>query len=183
MILKHIILTRRRGSRILQNRKQRDAVRLIGFGKFDSTKVNKGRQDVNMRGQAVHILRGREIPFRPVQEERHTMSAIEKAIQKSDLGLNPVNDGKIIRVPIPALNEERRRELVKVVHTHAEHSKVGVRNARRDGNEQLKRMQKDSTITEDVLRHLENDNQKLTDTFIHTVDELIKKKEEEILSI
>ena len=108
---------------------------------------------------------------------------IERAIISSELGLMPSNDGKLIRLPIPPLSEERRKDLVKLSKKYGEETKVQIRGFRRDGNDALKQRQKDSTITEDVLRHLENDNQKLTDTFIHTVDEFIKKKEEEILSI
>ena len=95
----------------------------------------------------------------------------------------PSNDGKLIRLPIPPLSEERRKDLVKLSKKYGEETKVQIRGFRREGNDELKRQQKDSTITEDDLRHLEIENQKLTDAFIHTVDELIKKKEEEILSI
>ena len=108
---------------------------------------------------------------------------IERAIISSDLGLSPSNDGKIIRLPIPPLSEERRKDLVKLRKKYGEETKVQIRGFRRDGNDELKRQQKDSTITEDDLRHLENETQKLTDKYIHTVDELIKKKEEEILAI
>jgi ribosome recycling factor len=108
---------------------------------------------------------------------------IERAIISSDLGLMPSNDGKLIRLPIPPLSEERRKDLVKLSKKYGEETKIQIRGFRREGNEELKRQQKDSTITEDDLRRLEIENQKLTDAFIHTVDELIKKKEEEILSI
>ena len=108
---------------------------------------------------------------------------IERAIISSELGLTPSNDGKLIRLPIPPLSEERRKELVKLSKKYGEETKVQIRNCRREGNDELKKRQKNSMITEDELRHLESENQKLTDKFIHTVDELIKKKEEEILSI
>ena len=108
---------------------------------------------------------------------------IERAIISSELGLTPSNDGKLIRLPIPPLSEERRKDLVKLSKKYGEETKVQIRGFRRGGNDELKQRQNDSTITEDELRHLENENQKLTDTFIHTVEELIKKKEEEILSI
>jgi len=108
---------------------------------------------------------------------------IERAITSSDLGLTPSNDGKIIRLPIPPLSEERRKDLVKLSKKYGEETKVQIRGFRRDGNDELKKRQKDSIITEDDLRHLESENQKLTDKFTHTVDELIKKKEEEILAI
>lgn len=109
--------------------------------------------------------------------------AIEKAIQKSDLGLNPVNDGKVIRVPIPALNEERRLDLVKVVGTHAEQERVSVRNARRDANEHLKKLQKDSEITEDDLRRGQERIQKLTDEHIKKIDEMAEHKEKDIMEV
>jgi ribosome recycling factor len=108
---------------------------------------------------------------------------IERAIISSELGLTPSNDGKLIRLPIPPLSEERRKELVKLSKKYGEETKVQIRNCRREGNDELKKRQKNSMLTEDDLRHLESENQKLTDNFIHTVDELIKKKEEEILSI
>ena len=108
---------------------------------------------------------------------------IERAIISSELGLTPSNDGKLIRLPVPPLSEERRKELVKLSKKYGEETKVQIRGFRRDGNEELKRRQKDSTLTEDDLRRLESDNQKLTDKFTHHVDDLIKKKEEEILAI
>ncbi len=108
---------------------------------------------------------------------------IERAVMSSDLGLTPSNDGKLIRLPIPPLSEERRKDLVKLSKKYGEETKVQIRGFRRDGNDELKRREKGSEITEDELRQLENENQKLTDTFIHSVDDLIKKKEEEILTV
>ncbi len=108
---------------------------------------------------------------------------IERAIISSELGLTPSNDGKLIRLPIPPLSEERRKELVKLSKKYGEETKVQIRGFRRDGNDELKRRQKDSSLTEDELRRLEGENQKLTDKFTHHVDDLIKKKEEEILAI
>jgi len=108
---------------------------------------------------------------------------IERAIISSDLGLTPSNDGKLIRLPIPPLSEERRKELVKISKKYGEETKVQIRGFRRDGNDEFKRRKKEAAITEDDLHRLESENQKLTDKFIHSVDELIKKKEEEILAI
>ena len=108
---------------------------------------------------------------------------IEKALTSSDLGLTPSNDGKIIRLPIPPLSEERRKELVKLTKKYGEETKVQIRGFRRDGNEEMKKRQKDGELTEDDLRRAENDNQKLTDKYVQKVDELLKKKEEEILEI
>ncbi len=108
---------------------------------------------------------------------------IERAITSSDLGLTPSNDGKLIRLPIPPLSEERRKDLVKLSKKYGEESKVQIRGFRRDGNDELKRRQKNNDLTEDELRQLEGENQKLTDKYIHLIDDLIKKKEEEILAI
>ena len=109
--------------------------------------------------------------------------AIEKAIQKADLGLNPINDGKVIRVPVPPLNEDRRKDLVKVLHNHAEHSKVAVRNTRRDANDKLKKMQKDTEITEDDLKTGQDKIQKLTDEHIKQIEESVKHKEKDIMEV
>lgn len=109
--------------------------------------------------------------------------AIEKAIQKSDLGLNPVGDGKIIRIPVPPLNEERRRELVKVMHKHAEECKVAIRNVRRDANEELKNLKKNSQITEDEERKGIERIQKMTDDFIKQIDEAEGHKEKDIMQV
>ncbi len=108
---------------------------------------------------------------------------VEKAVQASALGLTPSNDGKIIRVPIPPLNEERRRELIKLCKTHGEETRVHIRSVRREANEELKRLQKESTITEDDLRKGEAEVQKLTDRYVEKVDQILKKKEEEILEV
>ncbi len=112
-----------------------------------------------------------------------SMKDIEKAILSSDLGFNPSNDGKLIRIPIPPLSEERRKEIVKVCRKYGEETKIHVRGIRREGNDDLKRLQKDSTITEDDLRRGEAEIQKVTDSEIKKVEELIKKKEGEILEI
>ena len=108
---------------------------------------------------------------------------IEKAIQKSDLGLNPSNDGKIIRLVFPELNEERRKELTKIARKGAEEAKVAVRNIRRDINEQIKKLKKESAITEDDQRDAEEDIQKLTDQGIKDVDAVYAAKEKEIMEV
>lgn len=108
---------------------------------------------------------------------------IEKAIRVSDLGLNPSNDGKVIRLPIPPLTEERRKELVKKLHAAAEHHRVSVRNVRRDGNEALKKLAKDKKITEDDEKKALDEIQKLTDTYMQKIDQAAKGKEKEILEI
>ncbi|PYT21505.1 MAG: ribosome recycling factor [Acidobacteria bacterium] len=111
------------------------------------------------------------------------IAAIEKSIRSSDLGLNPANDGKIIRIPIPPLNEERRKELVKRLHTVAEDHRVAIRNVRRDGNESVKKLLKDKKITEDEDRRGHDEIQKMTDTYMLKLDQAAKSKEKEILEI
>jgi ribosome recycling factor len=111
------------------------------------------------------------------------IGAIDKAIRSSDLGLNPVNDGKVLRVPIPALTEERRKELVKHLHKVLENHRTAVRNIRRDANEALKKLYKDKAISEDDEKRALDDVQKLTDEFIEKLDALGKAKEKEILEI
>lgn len=111
------------------------------------------------------------------------LGAIEKAIQKSDLGLMPTNDGKLIRLSIPVLTEERRRELQKVVRKQAEECKIKQRNARRDANEQLKELKKNNEISEDELYSLQEEVQKRTDRSIEKTDELLAAKEKEIMEI
>jgi ribosome recycling factor len=111
------------------------------------------------------------------------IGAIEKAIRSSDLGLNPSNDGKLIRVPIPALTEERRKELVKHLHGVAEEHRVGLRNIRRDANEALKKLLKDKTISEDDERRSLDDVQKMTDGYMVKVDQAAKAKEKEVLEL
>ena len=109
------------------------------------------------------------------------MGAIEKAIRSSNLGLNPTNDGKVVRIPVPALTEERRKELSKLVHKYAEEGRNGVRQVRRDANERLKKLLKDHKISEDDERRGLEEVQKITDGHIKLVDELQKKKDQELL--
>lgn len=108
---------------------------------------------------------------------------IEKAILKSDLGLTPANDGKIIRINIPPLTEERRKQLVKMVRKKAEEAKVAVRNIRRDANEELKRLEKDKHVSEDVVKKSQEEIQKLTDSYITKVDDVVANKEKEIMEV
>lgn len=111
------------------------------------------------------------------------IGAIEKAIRASDLGLNPSNDGKLIRVPIPTLTEERRKELVKHLHHVAEDHRVSVRNVRRDANEAIKKLLKDKLISEDDDRRGHDDMQKMTDSYIAKIDQLSKAKEKDIMEV
>jgi ribosome recycling factor len=111
------------------------------------------------------------------------IGAIEKAIRSGDLGLNPMNDGKLVRVPVPALTEERRKDMVKHLHRDLEEHRTAVRNIRRDGNELIKKAMKDKKITEDEERGALEQIQKLTDDEIKRMEELAKNKEKEVLSI
>ena len=111
------------------------------------------------------------------------IGAVEKAIRSADLGLNPSNDGKLVRVPIPPLTEERRRQLAKQIHDIAEDHRTAVRQVRRDSNDRLKKMLKDKTISEDAERDALTEIQKLTDNYIAKIDELSKSKEQEIMSV
>ena len=115
--------------------------------------------------------------------DKSALGDIEKAIMKSDLGITPTNDGNIIRLAIPALTEERRKELAKQVKKEAEEAKVAVRNVRRDANDDLKKKKKAGEITEDDLRGYGEDIQKLTDDFIAKVDAVAKDKEQELLEV
>lgn len=115
--------------------------------------------------------------------DKSVVSAIDKAILEANLGFNPVSDGTNIKVPVPPLNEERRKELVKIIKKFGEDSKIAVRNIRRDANEHLKREEKDKKISEDQLKDAEDNIQKLTDEHIHNVDELLKHKEKEIMEV
>ena len=115
--------------------------------------------------------------------EKKMVPVVEKAIRDSDLGLNPATSGEQIRIPMPALTEERRRELTKVVHKDAENARVAVRNIRRDANEQLKKLLKDKQCSEDDERHAQADVQKLTDRFIAEIDKIMHAKEADLMAV
>ncbi|GAB4260889.1 MAG: ribosome recycling factor [Deferrisomatales bacterium] len=115
--------------------------------------------------------------------DKSLIPAIEKAIFQSEMDLNPTNDGNIIRIPIPKLTEERRKELVKVVKGMTEDARVAVRNARRDANAQLDKLVKDKALSEDDVRRRKDEIQKLTDQYVARADELLEKKEAEILEV
>ena len=115
--------------------------------------------------------------------DKSTLKAIEKAIQNSDLGINPQNDGKALRLGFPQLTEERRKELVKQIHKYAENGKVAVRNIRRDAMEAFKKQEKKSESTEDELKQAEKDLQKLTDESCKALDDLLAKKEKELMAV
>lgn len=115
--------------------------------------------------------------------EKKMLGAVEKAIRDSDLGLNPASMGELIRVPMPALTEERRKELIKVVRSEAEGARVAIRNVRRDANNELKNLVKDKAISEDEERRAQDDVQKLTDKFVAEVDKALQTKETELMTV
>ena len=129
----------------------------------------------------VSVPDGRTLEIRPWDLTQ--LGAIEKAILKSDLGLTPVNDGRLIRISIPALTEERRKEIVKVVNKMSEDYKVAIRNERRHIVDEIKKLEKEKTITEDDRKKYEVDVQKLTDSYVGKIEELVKQKEEELMKI
>jgi ribosome recycling factor len=130
---------------------------------------------------SLSIPESRQIAIQPWEQK--LIPEIERAIMKSDLGLTPMNDGKTIRINIPILTEERRKQLVKVVKKRAEEARVAVRNIRRDGNEELKRLEKDEHISEDEVKKEHDEIQKITDSFIKKVDDVLEHKEKEIMEV
>ncbi|MBW3570839.1 MAG: ribosome recycling factor [Gemmatimonadetes bacterium] len=115
--------------------------------------------------------------------DKSLIKATEKALRESDLGLNPSNDGSVIRIPIPPLTEERRKEYVRLLHKLTEEARVAVRNVRRDANDEIKHRQKDEALSEDDVRREQAEVQKLTDQYIARIDELMKHKEAEIMEV
>ena len=130
---------------------------------------------------AVSVSEARVLVIQPW--DKSTLKTIEKAIQASDIGINPTNDGNVLRLTFPQLTEERRKELVKDIKKMGEDSKVGIRNIRRDAMEKLKALKKDNSITEDDQKDVEKKIQDLTDKFVKKVDSLVSDKEKEVLSI
>jgi ribosome recycling factor len=115
--------------------------------------------------------------------DRSVIPAVEKAIRSADLGLNPSSDGKVVRIPIPPLTEERRKEMVKKAHHMAEESRTAIRQVRRDGNDKVKKLQKDHAISEDDEKRAHDEIQKVTDRYIEQVAEILKHKEAEIMEV
>lgn len=129
----------------------------------------------------VTLIDARTIGVQPW--EKKMVAVVEKAIRESDLGLNPSTQGDMIRVPTPALTEERRKEMVKLVKNEAEDAKIAIRNIRRDANEALKKLLKDKACSEDDERRAQDEIQKLTDKFVMDVDKLVVEKEKEVLTV
>lgn len=130
---------------------------------------------------AVSVSEARVLVIQPW--DKSLIKDIEKAIQASDIGINPANDGNVIRLTFPQLTEDRRKEIVKDLKKYGEEAKVAIRSARRDANEKLKAMKKNSELTEDDLKNGEDKTQKLTDKFTKNIDEIVSEKEKEVLSI
>ena len=147
---------------------------------FDKVRVDYyGTKSPLNQVATIAIPEARSVIITPF--DKSLISEIEKAIQVADLGLNPSNDGKVIRIQIPALTAERRKELVKQAKTIAENSRTAIRNIRRDGNDDLKKQQKDGTLTEDGLKTETDKLQKLTDKFIDEINKIYEAKEKDIL--
>ena len=176
-----------------QNRMQKsvDALR------HDLTKVRTGRASTALVDHLKVNYYGSDMPLTQVASvtvsdarslvitpwEKQMVGPVEKAILASDLGLNPTTAGTVIRINLPALTEERRKELSKLVHNEGENAKIAIRNIRRDANQQVKDLLKDKTITEDDERRSEDEIQKLTDKGIKDVDEVVKAKEQELMAV
>lgn len=149
---------------------------------FDNIKVEYYGQGTPLNQVAtISIPEARLVVIQPW--DRSILGEIEKAIQKSELSVNPNNDGKVIRIAIPPLTEERRKEYVKLAKNKAEQSRVSVRNIRRDANEELKKLQKSSDISEDDAKRGMEEIQKLTDKYIASINDVLEEKEKEILEI
>ena len=171
--------------------------RSIEAFKCDLAKIRTGRAHTGLLDHIQVDYYGSPVPISQVANltlvdartigvqpwEKKMVQVIEKAIRESDLGLNPATHGDLIRVPMPALTEERRKELTKVVKNEGETAKVAVRNLRRDANEQLKKLVKDKEISEDDERRGSDDVQKLTDRFVAEIDKLVQTKEAEIMTV
>ena len=165
--------------------------------KRDMTKVRTGRASVSLLDDVRVEYYGVPTPLSQVATlsapeprlitvqpwEKNLISEIKKALFKADLGLTPSSDGQLIRLPVPALTEERRREMVKIIKRMAEEAKISVRNARRDANDNLKMLEKEKEITEDDLKRSEKDVQQLTDQFVELIDSVVQKKEQEVMEV
>jgi ribosome recycling factor len=165
--------------------------------KTDLSKVRTGRAHTGILDHVLVDYYGTQMPINQVANvtlldartisvhpwEKKMVSVIEKAIRESDLGLNPATAGEVIRVPMPPLTEERRRDLIKVVKHEAENARVAVRNIRRDANNALKELLKQKTISEDQERRAQDEIQKLTDRFISEIDRALQSKEADLIAV
>jgi len=165
--------------------------------KADLSKVRTGRAHTGLLDHIQVDYYGSPMPLTQVSNvtladartiavqpwEKKMIPVVEKAIRDADLGLNPATSGDIVRVPMPALTEERRRELIKVVHKEAESARIAIRNVRRDANEHLKRLMKDKECSEDDERRAQEDVQRLTDRFIAEIDRILQAKEHDLMAV
>ncbi len=165
--------------------------------KRDFSGLRTGRASINILDPITVDVYGQKMPLNQVANvsvpeprmlsvqvyDKAAVSAVDKAIREANLGLNPIVDGTMLRLPIPPLTTERRQELVKIAHKYAETAKVAVRNVRRDGNDQLKKMEKDSDISQDEHKKGTSDVQTLTDKIIAEIDELLANKDQEINTV
>jgi ribosome recycling factor len=161
------------------------------------TSIRTGRANAALLDHIMIEAYGSEMPLKHIANisvpdarsllvqphDKSLIGDVRKAIEKSDLGITPNVDGNVVRLGIPALNEERRKDLVKIVHKRAEEGRVAIRNIRRDGHDHLKTMHKDSKVSEDEFRRANDQVQKLTDRFIGDVDALVQGKEKEIMEV
>jgi ribosome recycling factor len=181
----------------IKNGAEQKMQRSLEAFKSDLAKIRTGRAHTGLLDHIQVDYYGSNVPISQVANltlidartigvqpwEKKMVAVVEKAIRESGLGLNPATQGDLIRVPMPALTEERRRELTKVVKSEAETAKVAVRNLRRDANEQLKKAVKDKEISEDDERRASDDVQKLTDKHVAEIDKLVQSKEAEIMTV
>ncbi|RUO79489.1 ribosome recycling factor [Pseudidiomarina taiwanensis] len=181
---------------IKQDAKERMAKSVEAL-KAQISKVRTGRAHPSILDSVMVSYYGVDTPLKQVAnitvEDSRTLAltvfdksasqAVEKAIMTSDLGLNPASAGNVIRVPLPPLTEERRRDLVKIVRNEAEHGRVAVRNIRRDANSDLKELLKEKEITEDEERKAADEIQKLTDTFVAQIDQALAEKEKDLMEV
>jgi len=165
--------------------------------KSDLTKLRTGRAHTSLLDHIVVSYYGNDTPLNQVASvtvsdprtltitpwEQNMVNAIEKAIMQSNLGLNPTTAGKVIRVPLPPLTEERRKDMIKVVRHEGENGRIAIRNIRRDANNDLKSLNKDKEITDDQMHQAEDAIQKLTDKYVAEVDRLLEQKEKELMEV
>ena len=165
--------------------------------KGDLTKLRTGRAHTSLLDHIVVSYYGNDTPLNQVASvtvsdprtltitpwEQNMVSAIEKAIMQSNLGLNPTTAGKVIRVPLPPLTEERRKDMIKVVRHEGENGRIAIRNIRRDANNDFKTLNKEKEITDDQMRQAEDAIQKLTDKYVAEVDQILEQKEKELMEV
>lgn len=181
----------------LKNEAAEKMNKTVNVYRDDLQSIRAGRANASILDKIIVDYYGQQTPLKQVGSvsapeprllviqpwDTKLIPIIEKEILKSDLGLNPSNDGKVIRLIIPQLTEERRKDLIKVVRKNGEEAKIAIRNTRRDTIEKFKKMEKSKEITEDDRKHAEDDVQKITDKAIVEIDLVTKKKEEELLEI